>query len=498
MADLAAVDAALPVQVRLSAAVSQVPLQLTLDYVYTGHASIPFAGVREQLKSFCNLLSNQVFSKQQLSIDYNGSSAGFGGGPQDQRQQRQLLAFQQQTETAKLQLQQLARLSRKLQLPLLTALCRQHLPHAGQRLQKLHPKLQGLAPELMFVAVPPEQPPAWQSGPVVMAPLLLQQQQGRDQLHQLPQGLDHHGCRHQSCSAYLAMQGQISSWLPAALAVDGALLQHQPRGLQQQHHQLAGPAPAWEADEDASAKDRDTAAGIFADVLLAAPVQLTHSFQHIQQNHHHHQQQQQQVAVALFPSHQVLLSGRCLYFEALLSQRWLSENSEGTAAGSMLVTGGDWPRQMRQLRVIAIPEADGHVAAALLTWLCTGRLEVQLPHQQHVVTLGLGVSHHQWADSAQEQSHSPVDNAADESSRSRCGSSCGSSCCHAMADAGEHCHLQQLEGLPQWQLSGCCSACHTARTLLRLWRCAELMLLSELQAAVLSALEALAWTLACR
>jgi hypothetical protein len=197
----------------------------------------------------------------------------------------------------------------------------------------------------------------------------------------------------------------------------------------------------------------------YADVLLAAPAvveqQHTMSYSAFQQQQ---QQQQQTEVLALLPAHQVLLSG-CGYFEALFSQRWhrsgyqpeprLDSNSDSSSmdearselASSPNSSSSKAAQSIRRLQVVLVPEADIHVAAALQHWLYTGELQIELPQRTTAAVV------------PQQQ--------------------------------------QQVEqgGMQTVQLNGCSPVCHTCRTLLRLWRCADLLLLPQLQEQCLAAVE---------
>jgi hypothetical protein len=232
----------------------------------------------------------------------------------------------------------------------------------------------------------------------------------------------------------------------------------------------------------------------YADVVLAAPAVL--------QLPGAQQQQQQREVLALLPAHQVLLSG-CGYFEALFSQRWhrsgwqepfprssssssassssihnAAADDSNTADGSHSSSGGsndaaarhsnsNKVQTMRRLQVVLVPEADIHVAAALQHWLYTGELLIALP--PHAAASYCGACGHL---PHQQQLQEVSVTQQQQQQQQRDGMT----------------QQQQQQGLVQ--LNGCSPACHACRTLLRLWRCADLLLLPALQDQSLAALEA--------
>lgn len=549
--------------VKLSAAVERGALQLALDYIYTGAAASSEAGLAAQLAAACSLGT-------ELSAAHNPArrstlrSHGLKSDSLHQRLELQLQlldagVFQQVQQRGQQQLAGLGRLAKKLQLPLLAALCRQVIPCPGQQLQLLHPQLTCLLPAqlLLLHAVHEKQQqgvPCTSSnsssgsnmGCSTDAAGLVQLQRsgsagsseaaqhevwlragdaGRQaQQAQCSTGSDEGRCEslHTSCLSYLDMLADFSDKAPHAVSVNVHQQQQQQRAWSAAH----GNGGASAASSGTSANALSGLA--YADVLLAAPALLQSC------------PQQQQVVVGLLPAHQVLLTG-CEYFEALFSQRWRWPGCQehphwqrpgcrdpsgyqdpsacqgvawGPAAGVVDQQSGkaslqaalhgqmpelqqedqqrhqqEWqqePQQQRQeaarlVQVVVVPEADVHVAAALQHWLYTGQLQVALPAQQAV----LGKQHLlEGQQQQQQQQHIRLEGIGESSSST------------LPAASGPY---KQWQETLQLQLNGCTPACHACRTLLRLWRCADLLLLPALQERCLAAVEgAAARLLSCR
>jgi hypothetical protein len=227
----------------------------------------------------------------------------------------------------------------------------------------------------------------------------------------------------------------------------------------------------------------------YADVLLAAPAILQPP------GKKQRQQQQQQEVLALLPAHQVLLSG-CGYFEALFSQRWHrsgwqeplqdSSSSADAAAGVTTAAGGSSSssgvQQLPRLPVVLVPEADIHVAAALQHWLYTGELQISLPLHAAASYSGAccHLKHQQQHQHQQEQQQQEVSMLQPQQQPAVI----------AQLNGCVQQQQQQQQEMGVLQLNGCSPACHACRTLLRLWRCADLLLLPALQQQCLAALEA--------
>jgi hypothetical protein len=489
--------------VKLSAAVDRAALQAALGYVYSGTAAVPEAGLKAQLAAV--------------------------GDSRKQQQQQQGCTLQQLQETGQQQLAGLGRLAKKLQLQLLAALCRQVTPSPGQQLQLLHPQLCGLLPQQLLLQMPAENvqqqhehvangpcchsiadgvcsdgdssviADALQAGIALgnihadvtesaaaagAAASLVEDVQGnhkssnsssteKDAHDQQPSSADLYCCKpedavmvsssighgsssssdssslpslHSSSSDYLDM---LARWMEPE-AVPAAMYS---RNEQQQ--QYAG-LKAIRSAEATPVVHAEIGLG-YADVLLAAPAVVQH-----QAEPPLLQQQQAQEVLALLPAHQVLLSG-CGYFEALFSQRWhtsggqepyqdSNSSSSMYEAGRILTSSAEGNsgrneaqvsvQRMRRLPVVLLPEADVHVAAALQHWLYTGELHIALPQHTTASAAAVGLPQQQ-----QQQQAGAV------------------------------------------RLNGCSPACHTCRSLLRLWRCADLLLLPALQEQCLAAVE---------
>jgi hypothetical protein len=393
---------------KLSAALDEGAVQLACDFIYNGTAQLPEAGLASQLQacSACLEHSKPLAQHQHQQL--------VAGHQQQQQQQQAVQRLRDQQQVAQQRLHVLARLAKKLQLPLLAAAARGITPQPGQQLRELHPRLEPLLPRQLLLCE--LQQPADDDQ---------QQQEQQEAVFDSPtstacaepSGSGLHG----SCSSYLSLLAAPTAATSlagvSAAALDAACPPESPQAL------------PW--------------CGL-ADVLLAAPAEVvltphastdagsgrhdqgsTQEQQLLQQQE---QQQQQRVAMALLPAHKAVLSG-CPYFEVLLSERWQHDEacpSDSSCSG-------------RVLRVLAVPEADAHVAAALQHYLYTGRLKVcQLPAI---------VMHGTSSGAAQAQV----------------------------------------------QLCGCSTACHDARVLLRLWRCAELLLLPDLQRLAQATVEAASW-----
>jgi hypothetical protein len=293
---------------------------------------------------------------------------------------------------------------------------------------------------------------------------------------------------HSSSSAYLGTLARCmeSDSTPAAVYVTSKQQQQQLADTEGSSQGAAAAVPVVQAAADLG----------YADVVLAAPVvlQVVPSTQQQQQQ----QQQHCEAVLALLPAHQVLLSG-CGYFEALFSQRWhrsqgwqggFQDSCSSSSAGNGIVhdaaaDGGNSAdgshgsssssdcsckatvgiaaahdssssssevQAMRRLQLVLVPEADIHVAAALQHWLYTGELQIALP--PHTAA----------------SCHRPQEQQLQGGSVTK--------------------QLQQQQQRGLVQLNGCSPACHACRTLLRLWRCADLLLLTALQEQSLAALEA--------
>jgi len=455
---------------KLSAIVDEQALQPALDFIYTGAAMLEPSGLAYQLQLCSSCLSHgalpgsrQLHQQKLMAL-----------------QHKQLQELRDLQQTAKQQLHKLGMLARKLQLPLLTALTRSRKPQPGQRLPDLHVSFGALLPQQMLtpagvvsqVSKAAEGPGRQEqefsndarslvtSGQQVLkvADAVADGQQQQQEQHEQQQDQGQ-VTGHVSSTAYLSMLAARSGedacaathlGIPAADATAGAqALAASPVAVQQVCNALP-------------------VAGSFADVVLAAPIlqanqpsalvdsstdegsrdqseQQAGSSQPMQQQ----QQQQQQLLCGYLPAHRVMLSACCPYFEALLSQRWRHDDTPQHLhgqSGQQQDASASSAQQAacRPVRVVTVPEADIHVAAALLHYLYTGSIAVNLP-----AATALGPS----------AAAAPA----------------------AAATAAA--------------LNGCCRACHEARTLLRLWRCAELLLLPGLQRLCIAAVDAAAWQL---
>jgi hypothetical protein len=342
-------------------------------------------------------------------------------------------------------------LARKLQLPLLAALTRGNRPQPGQRLPDLHLSFAALLPHQVVLsgscaAAAPDGSCICQQHPRQdKQELSPSEQQGSEQVHP-------------SITEYLDL-------LTACTAADHAAAAF--------GNDAAGPAPAAEPSTVVAVSSglqppvsllTGLAASLleasFADVYMAAPATLAHmSGSHSAAASTMQQQSlgsgsstsgHGELVYAFLPAHRVILSGCCPYFEALLSDRWHHEEQQLLPRQAHHSTLQQQQQAPAGARVVLVPEADIHVAAALQHYLYTNSLRVQLPAET------------------------------------------------AMAGtAGTATGVPTSTGAVI-RLSGCCAGCHTARTLLRLWRCAELLLLPQLQALCLAAIEAAAWQLDTR
>ena len=479
---------------KLSAAVDPQAFGQALDFIYTGAAVVQCAGLASQLQLCSSCLAPTVapgsrqVSQQQLAV----------------RQQQQLQELQEQQQSAKQQLHRLGMLARKLQLPLLAALTRSNRPLPGQLLPDLHVSFASLLPRQMLLfaasgghaAEPSRDVDGAVTGVWCAGDECTQEhQQDREHTHEQEvlviggsdddadvlqqhcqaQQLD--ACGHSSTAEYLAM-------LAACTAADSA-----GAGPQQLFAGSAGAAGALSLAQHASCistPERGPSSS-FTDVLLAAPVlalpcSSTAGCKSTQQQQEHLQPPAAvlqgggaaapgEVVYGFLPAHRVLLSGCCPYFEALLSDRWHHDSCQpaGAAAPEYLQQhDGQVPQ-----RVVVVPEADIHVAAALQHYLYTGSLQVQLPSQASIST----------SSSASEP------DTARQGCQKTGGLATTKAGCVGGAGAGQAAAVS---------LNGCSQGCHQARTLLRLWRCAELLLLPGLQALCVAAVDAAAWQLGVR
>jgi hypothetical protein len=363
--------AAAGTSLKMSAALDGASVMLALGYVHTGAAQLPQSGCLSQLQ-LCGAALAALFAgpppQQTQRADQQQRQA-------DESQQQLL----QQQAAAWLQLQALGLVAKGLQLPLLAALCRGSLPRPGQQLHALHPRLAQLLPQHLFLdaSVGPAAASAVGAGADASAAAAAlqgaqpQQQQGVEDDADSSEAAQQAVARHGSCSSYLAMLAAARETLPH---------------LQQAQHTHAWRCAAVAAAAAAAATGSPSSdALLFANVLLAAPA-------------------------AVDGERSVL---------ALLSQRWAQQQQQQQGEGG-------------QLQVLLLPEADVHVAAALLHYLYTGTLSVSLPASSMLL-----------------------------------------------------CPAQLAHTAPAPQLkvcgAGCSAGCHQARVLLRLWRCAELLLLPALQ-----------------
>jgi hypothetical protein len=519
---------------KLSAVVDFQAMQQALDFIYTGAAVLPHAGLALQLQLCNSCLSpargqcSRRLSEQQLSV----------------LQQQQLLKLQEQQQIAKQQLHKLGMLARKLQLPLLAALTRGNRPQPGQRLPSLHLSFAALLPQQLLLA----------DTALLTQQLLLPDAAGWQQRHPLANGmvagsragyarLTGHNVDQEHAAQPGSQTGILCSRSDADIAHAVDWVWQQQQGLQQQdqHWQQRHAQdqqqqqPEWQhcqepaelqqarqqvhpssteylsmlaactaAGHDAAALQLcrlqadispaelggeqpgmptqahggcqpGTVGDSFADVYLAAPVSMAGSsgrkhLQHACSSVSAISAQQEAVGVlldsgagstglregsgqvqyAFLPAHRVILSGCCPYFEALLSDRWHHEEyMPPVQAGSLQegpaqhASAQAQQQQAQAARVVLVPEADIHVAAALQHFLYTGTLQVQLPAQ-------------------------------------------------VLNTAGEPAHAAAVAEV---RSIGCSTGCHQARTLLRLWRCAELLLLPQLQLLCVAAVATAAWQL---
>lgn len=497
---------------KLSAAVDYQALQQALDFIYTGAAVLPHAGLASQLQLCSSCLSpargqgSRRLSEQKLAV----------------LQQQQLRELQEQQQTAKQQLHKLGMLARKLQLPLLAALTRGNRPQPGQRLPNLHLSFAALLPQQLLLPDAAfwqqRQPPANGTGAGRCAGSSSlagqggqqqqqevqpggqnghfnsrsdadtthavdqagQQQQGKQRDQHWQQEQDWQHCQgpaepqqalqqvHPSSTEYLDMLAAST-----ASGHDAAVLQLCSMQAGILPTELCGQQRG-SAARGSCGCQLTTVGGSFADAYLAAPVSMTGGCSRLHKQHSCPsgpaisaeaqsagvwpdstglQEGPGQVQCAFLPAHRVILSGCCPYFEALLSDRWHHEEYMPPMQAGSLQDGSaqhasaqaqQQQQQAQAARVVLVPEADIHVAAALQHFLYTGTLQVQLPTQV-LRTAGAAA--------------------------------------HAAAAAEEV------------RSNGCSAGCHQARTLLRLWRCAELLLLPQLQALCVAAVAAAAWQL---
>lgn len=409
---------------KLSAAVDYQALQQALDFIYTGAAVLPHAGLASQL---------------QLSSSCLAAARQQGRGQLSEQRQSVLLRqpvqeLLEQQQTARQQLHKLGMLARKLQLPLLAALTRGNRPQPGQRLPDLHLSFAALLPHQVVLSGgscacqqhPPQQ----------------QDQQESVSVQQAPKQV------HPSSTEYLDLLAACTAANHAGVALC---------------YDAAGPAAGGSSNGAAVSSGLQAPCGLltglagglpeacFADVYMAAPANLVHT----PGSHSAAPTLQQQslgsgsapgqgeLVLAFLPAHRVILSGCCPYFEALLSDRWQHEEQHVHGPRHTHSTPGQ-QANAAGAQVALVPEADIHVAAALQHYLYTNSLKVQLPAETAM-----------------------------------------------MAAAGTAAGARVGTG-GVIRLNGCCAGCHTARTLLRLWRCAELLLLPQLQALCLAAVEAAA------
>jgi hypothetical protein len=538
--------------VKLSAAVDRAALQAALQYVYTGAAAIPEAGLAAQL------------------------TAAVASKPKQQQQQG--CEVQELQEDGQQQLAGLGRLAKKLQLQLLAALCRQVTPSPGVQLQLLHPQLRSLLPQQLLLLE------MAQCGGVTQQQQQQQSCEVQDQACHCRRGVSvedggsSRGCAVASeagTAAGVIRSGSAELELMAATAAPAGALRHSSSNCSSDsfgrehcgHHLLCTDGDCHQPERgelDVKQSSNDSSTGIggsagsmpsahsrssaylgmlarcmesdstpaavyvtiqqqqqqqqldgssvvvtgaaapvvqaaadvgYADVMLAAPAVL-------QTSGTQQQQQQQQQVLALLPAHQVLLSG-CGYFEALFSQRWhrsgwqepWQDSSSSSASsssihdaaaddsnleiGSHSSSNSNEVQTMRRLQVVLVPEADIHIAAALQHWLYTGELQIALqPHAAGSYCGTRGHSSHQQqlqeVSVTQQQQLQEVSVTQQQQQRD-----------------GVTQQQQQQQQQPQLvQLNGCSPACHACRTLLRLWRCADLLLLPALQEQSLAALEA--------
>lgn len=419
---------------KLSAAVDYQALQQALDFVYTGAAVLPHAGLASQLhvSSSCLDAARKQQGRGQLS---------------EQRltvlPRHQVQELHEQQQTARQQLHKLGMLTRKLQLPLLAALTRGNRPQPGQRLPDLHLSFAALLPHQVVLS----------GGCTAAAPdgsCACQQHSCQDkQESSVSVGQQGSERVHPSSTEYLDL-------LAACTAADHATAAF--------GNDAAGPAAGQPSNVAAVSSGLQPPLSLltglaggspeacFADVYMAAPATLVHTpGSHSAAASTLLQQAagsgsstsgQGGVVYAFLPAHRVILSGCCPYFEALLSDRWHHEEQQLPHEQTQHSTPGQ--QAPAGARVVLVPEADIHVAAALQHYLYTNSLKVQLP--------------------------------AETAMAGTAGTATG-----VRASTGS-----------VIRLSGCCAVCHTARTLLRLWRCAELLLLPQLQALCLAGIEAAA------
>jgi hypothetical protein len=499
---------------KLSAAVNLQAFQQTLDFVYTGATTLPHAGLASQLQLCSSCLSPSA--DRQRPLDKLRAL-----------QQRQLQELQEQQAATRQQLQKLGMLARKLQLPLLAALTRGRRPEPGQKLPDLHLDFAALLPQQVLLSAPSscrqKQQPAAAAAAVlvtstascsgaVSAPVDGQQAQQHLQQHgdatlQLTswatgadwqeQQQQQAANRHPTNTDYLAMlacAAADSSGIAAPQLSNGAAAGH--LGLNAPHSRnLQQLLDALQLQRQAVAQDHS-----FADVFIAAPVMLAASSS--QQQHLQQQdpgcQLQSEVAFAFLPAHRVMLSSCCPYFEALLSTRWQHDDDfvprSSSVQGSGAAAAAHQQGQQHAAHVVVVPEADIHVAAALQHYLYTGSLRVELPQQ--VVSVAAGTARPSCASlfNVQQEKEQQQQHQASRQHETLQGSgvTCGAIGASAGLQSGAAAAAAAAAGIP---LNGCCQGCHQARTLLRLWRCAELLLLPSLQALCLAAVDAAGWQL---
>jgi hypothetical protein len=499
-------------------------MQQALDFIYTGAAVLPRAGLASQLRLCSSCLSpargqgSTRLSEQKLAV----------------LQQQQLRELQEQQQVAKQQLHKLGMLARKLQLPLLAALTRGNRPQPGQRLPNLHLSFAALLPQQLLLPdaavwqqrYPPangaaasscagnarltgendqQQHPAqrgsqnghFSSGSDADTTHAVEQVQHQQQQQQEQQQPGQHWQQRQTqdqqqrqewqhCQGTAELQQASQQVHPSSSEYLDMLAACTAAGhdaaVQQLCSMQAGSSPTELCGEQPGSAAQAhggcypvTVGGSFADAYLAAPVSMAGSdsrkhLQHSCSSDPAMPAQQQpagvppdsctgstglqkgpgQVQYAFLPAHRVILSGCCPYFEALLSDRWhhqeyvLPMQAGSLQEGSAQHASAQAQQQQAQAaRVVLVPEADIHVAAALQHFLYTGTLQVQLPAQ-------------------------------------------------VLTTAGAAAHAAAVAGV---RSSGCSAGCHQARTLLRLWRCAELLLLPQLQTLCVAAVAAAAWQL---
>lgn len=282
---------------------------------------------------------------------------------------------------------------------------------------------------------------------------------------------------HMSTASYLLLLHVVSSLLPtkAMVAVDSSHRSCFEETNPQTYSSVCSASAAQPAQHAqgrtagaashlaAEASEHTVCVSPLTDVLLAAPVMSPLGAP----------------CTVFLPAHRVLLSASCQYFEALFSSRWhptsthapmssdppctLSAMSAVTApvgvsqAAPTAAEGLPAIHQQKLLPVVIVPDADAYVAAAMLRWLYTGHLQFDLPgipqHQgstrEECATLHLGLRNHQGGLDSHQSEHGASNRNGDTS-------------IHGGATV-------------------VCRWCHSCRSSLRLWHCAELLLLPQLQ-----------------